>query len=157
MRRFADGDLQPPRRVGLVVALIAAAVLAIAGTAVLMLVEDRPGQVVAAPTTDPTPTPTDQPTTIITGSPEGAPRDVRLTDRGTSVTLTWADPSGGVVPFLVIGSGPAGEKLETRQVDQGGTSVTYGGLERDRNYCFVVGAVYAVDRVATATEVCTRR
>jgi serine/threonine-protein kinase PknK len=156
LRHFADGDLQPPRRVGLVVALIAAAVLAIAGTAVLMLVEDRPGQVVA-PTTPPSPTPAAQPTTFITGTPEGAPRQVQLADRGTSVTLTWVDPSGGVVPFLVIGSGSAGEKLETKQVDRGGTSVTYSGLERDRNYCFVVGAVYAVDRVATATQVCTRR
>jgi serine/threonine-protein kinase PknK len=154
VRRFADGDLQPPRRAGLVLALIVVAVLAVAGTAVLMLVDDRGGPVAEAA---PTSSPTDQPTTIITGSAQGAPRQVRLADRGTSVTLTWADPSGGVVAFLVIGSGPAGEKLDTKQVDRGGTSVTYSGLERDRNYCFVVGAVYAVDRVATAAEVCTRR
>jgi hypothetical protein len=155
MRRFADGDLQPPRRAGLVVALIVVAVLAVAGTAVLMLVEDRPG--VGAQATTPSATPTDQPTTIITGSAEGAPRQVRLTDRGTSVTLTWADPSGGTVAFLVVGSGSGGASLETRQVERGGTSVTYSGLDRARNYCFVVGAVYAVDRVATAAEVCTRR
>jgi len=155
VRRFADGDLQPPRRAGLVLALIVVAVLAVAGTAVLMLVEDRGGQVVGA--VAPTSSPTDQPTTIITGSTEGAPRQVRLADRGTSVTLTWADPSGGTVAFLVVGSGSGGGSLETKQVDRGGTSVTYSGLDRNRNYCFVVGAVYAVDRVATASEVCTRR
>jgi hypothetical protein len=155
LRRFADGDLQPPRRAGLVVALIVVAVLAVAGTAVLMLVEDRPGAVAEAMT--PTATPTDRPTTFITGAPEGAPRQVQIADRGTSVTLTWTDPSGGTVAFLVVGSGSGGESLETKQVDRGGTSVTYNGLDRTRNYCFVVGAVYAVDRVATATEACTRR
>jgi hypothetical protein len=154
-RRFADGDLQPPRRAGLVVALIVVAVLAVAGTAVLMLVDDRAGPVAGASTA--TATPSDNPTTIITGSAEGAPRQVRLADRGTSVTLTWADPSGGTVAFLVVGSGSGGASLETKQIDRGGTSVTYSGLDRDRNYCFVVGAVYAVDRVATAAEVCTRR
>jgi hypothetical protein len=97
------------------------------------------------------------PTTFITGSAEGAPRDVRLTDRGTSVTLTWADPSGGAVPFIVVASGSSGEPLETKQVPRGRTSVTYGGLERQRYYCFVVGAVYAVDRVATAPQRCTKR
>jgi hypothetical protein len=154
VRRFADGDLQPPRRAGLVLAMIVVAVLAVAGTAVLMLVDDRGGRVAA---TRPTSSPTDQPTRIITGSAEGAPRQVRLSDRGTSVTLTWADPSGGTVAFLVVGSGSGGASLETKQVDRGGTSVTYSGLDRTRNYCFVVGAVYAVDRVATASEVCTRR
>ena len=155
-RRFGDGDLQPPRRGGLVVALILVAVLAVAGTAALMLFEDRPGTVARGPVST-SPRPTDRPTTIITASAQGAPRNVRLADRGTSVTLTWADPAAGTVPFLVVGSGPGGERLETQQVDRGGTSVTFSGLERNRNYCFVVGAVYAVDRVATAAEVCTRR
>jgi hypothetical protein len=132
------------------------AVLAVAGTAALMLFEDRPATVAQDPVSA-SPTPTDQPTTIITASAQGAPRDVRLADRGTSVTLTWSDPATGTVPFLVVGSGPGGERLEPKQVDRGGTSVTFSGLERNRNYCFVVGAVYAVDRVATAAEVCTRR
>jgi hypothetical protein len=157
-RRFADGDLQPARRATLVVFLIAVAVLAVAGTAVLMLVNDHGAPPAAATTPSPrTTTPSASPTILITPGSVGAPRAVRIVDRGTSVTVTWADPSRGTVPFLVVGSGPGGEQLETKQVERGGTTVTYSGLERDRNYCFVVGAVYAVDRVATANQICTRR
>jgi hypothetical protein len=35
--------------------------------------------------------------------------------------------------------------------------VTFTGLSPAKNYCFVVAAVYAIDRVATAQEVCTTR
>ena len=86
-----------------------------------MLVNDQPGSALPA-ATPARPTPTDVPTAIITGSAAGAPRDVRLADRGTSVTLTWSDPSGGKVPFIVIGSGPGGETLESKQVDRGRTT-----------------------------------
>ena len=156
LRRFEDGDLIHPagRRTGLVAILVAVAVLAVAVAAALMLNAGR--RPAAGPPTV-AGSPTDPPTAFITASATGAPREVRLNDRGNAVTLTWNDPSDGTVSFLVVGSGPAGQPLDTKQVQRGSTSVTYSGLDRTRNYCFVVGAVYAVDRVATAAEICTRR
>jgi len=153
-RRFDGRDPMPTgsdRRNGLVLVLVAVAVLAVASASTLLLTA-RDRQTVAPPSA------TGTPTRFITAQAAGAPRDVRVTaDRGTAVTIAWTDPTSATVSFVVVGTGPAGEELETKAVSRGTTTVTFAGLSSLKNYCFVVGAVYAVDRVATATEVCTRR
>jgi hypothetical protein len=98
------------------------------------------------------------PTRFISAQASGSPRDIRVSDdRGTSVTLSWTDPTAGTVTFVVVGTGPGGEKLATKSIHRGTTTVTYTQLNAAKNYCFVVGAVYAVDTVALAPEICTKR
>jgi hypothetical protein len=133
--------------------LIGVAVLAFAGAAVLVLTSQpstapqQNGLEVSA-----------SPTRFISAQASGQPREIRVTDdRGTSVTVSWTDPTAGTVSFVVVGTGPGGEKLETKSVRRGTTTATYSQLSPKKNYCFVVGAVYAVDAVALATEVCTKR
>lgn len=104
-----------------------------------------------------TPTPTPGTTDVITASAQGAPRDVRLVDNGTSVTLRWTDPAGGTVQFVIRGGPVGGSPLPLRDVGRGTTTLTYGGLDRGTNYCFLVAAVYTVNNVATAPRVCTTR
>jgi len=103
------------------------------------------------------PTPAPDPTTFITASTEGAPREVRLVDNGTSVTLTWKDPTSGTVQFVIRGQPLQGSPLPLRNAGAGTTTITYAGLVRTTNYCFVVVAVYTTNNVAPAPAVCTTR
>ncbi len=152
-RTLPERDLMHPesrQRNGVVVVLVAVAVLAVAAASALVLTAGDRGRTAGSPNATPT--------RIITTEVGGAPRDVRVvSDRGSSVTITWTDPTRATASFLVVGNGPAGEKLETKPVPRGTTAVTFTGLNPARNYCFIVGAVYAVDRVATADRVCTHR
>jgi hypothetical protein len=151
-RRFDDAFAAPPSRRGFVVAvLVAVAVVAVASAAVLALNAGR-GQ-----------TPTAQPsgpasTTFITAQGEGAPRDVKVAeDQGNSVRLEWTDPTTSTVSFIVVGKGPAAERLAPQSLPRGTTTVTFTGLDPTKNYCFTVGAVYTYEQVATAPDVCTSR
>jgi hypothetical protein len=103
------------------------------------------------------PTPTPEATRFITASTEGAPRDVRLVDNGTSVTLSWTDPTSGAVQFVIRGQPVRGSPLPLRDAGRGTTTITYAGLDRTANYCFVVVAVYTTNIVAPAPTVCTTR
>jgi Fibronectin type III domain len=94
---------------------------------------------------------------VITPVAAGAPGDVRLAEHGTTVTVSWTDPTDGTVEFLVTGAPVGGSALTLRNVARGTNSVTFGGLDPRADYCFVVAAVYAVDRVATAPRTCTAR
>jgi hypothetical protein len=87
----------------------------------------------------------------------GAPTDVKLRDGGDSVTLSWSDPSGGTVPFLVE-AGKAGVQL-TRYaaLPPGQSTYTVIGLNPKLDYCFTIVAVYGVDLVAPSNLVCTQR
>ena len=147
-RRFA-GDLRPTsaRRNGLAVILITLAVLGVAAGSALVLASRSPKPPVASSSA--------VPTNAITTVPAGAPTNVGLTDNATSVTLTWADPTGGTVQFLVAGTGPNGEKLKAQNVPAGLTTATFSRLDPSKHYCFVVAAVYNVNRVPPAAPVCT--
>ena len=46
-----------------------------------------------------------------------APADVKLVDNGGSVTLTWADPSNGMVPFIVAGGRDGTPSAPVRTLD----------------------------------------
>jgi hypothetical protein len=101
------------------------------------------------------------------GAPEGRvtatsptnppPSNVKLVDGGGSVTLTWTDPSGGTVPFIVAGGriGAADAPYET--VPPGRTTSTIYGLNDKFDYCFTVAAVWSSTNVERGERVCTTR
>jgi serine/threonine protein kinase len=152
-RRFDDEVfVAPPSRRRFVVALlVAVAVIAVASAAVLALNAGRGATPIAQPT-DPSST------TFITARGEGAPRDVKVAeDHGNSVRLEWTDPTASTVSFIVVGKGPAAERLAPQSLPRGTTTVTFTGLDPTKNYCFTVGAVYTYEQVATAPDVCTSR
>lgn len=90
----------------------------------------------------------------VTGPPPG---DVRLRDELSTITLTWADPSGGKVPFTVVG-GRVGQPMRAMAtVDPGRTSYTVNGLNPRLDYCFTVLAAWPTGTFATSAQVCTGR
>jgi hypothetical protein len=150
-RRFDDDGRGGRRRwPALVAGLVAMAVAAVALAAVLAL---NPGR--RDPGAAPTPT-TPGPAVLSTAAP-GAPVDLRLDDTGTAVTIRWTDPSGGTVPFVVTGRTAEGQTLGLREVGPAVTSVRYDQLDPDREYCFLVTAVYSGTHIAPSGWACTRR
>jgi hypothetical protein len=149
-RRFEERDLvaRTGPRPGLLLGLVLAGVVAIAATAVISLAPGR--------SNPPAPPPSAGPTTPM-ATAGGAPRDVRLTDHGTTIVLSWTDPSAGTAAFLIVGTGPGGRSLPPKQLPQGTTSATFDGLGTTGSYCFRIGALYAFNQVETAKQVCTAR
>jgi hypothetical protein len=86
-----------------------------------------------------------------------SPTNVTIQDNGGSVTLTWVDPSGGKVPFIVAGGrdGAPSGPLET--VPAGRTTSTIYGLNVNYNYCYTVTAVWSSEMIAPSIRTCTRR
>ena len=143
------GKPEPRGRNRAVVAVVAgAAVAAVAAVGVGALVLQRD---------DPAPAPAPGPTRAqpkVTGAP---PADLKLRDDGTTITITWTDPTNGGVPFMVAG-GRTGQRLGVlATVDPGQTSYTVNGLNARLDYCFTVLAVYSTDTFATSGQVCTDR
>lgn len=90
----------------------------------------------------------------IAGDP---PTGLKLRDEGSSITVTWTDPTAGTVPFVVAG-GRAGQTLSAMaSVDPATTSHTVHGLNSRVDYCFTVLAVYSTETYATSGQVCTSR
>ncbi|MFC4017530.1 tetratricopeptide repeat protein [Micromonospora sp. GCM10011542] len=131
------------------VAAAGVAVVAVAGLGVVVLNRDdspppAPASTLAVPSAPVT----------AAGPPPG---DLRLRDDAATITLTWTDPTGGAVPFMVAG-GRAGQALGViATVDPGRTSHTVNGLNSRVDYCFTVLAVYSTDSFATSGQVCTER
>ena len=74
---------------------------------------------------------------------------MQIAEPGPSVTLKWTRPERRLVSFVIAGTGPTGERLDTKTTSRGTkTTVTFTGLEPAKNYCFIVGAVYTVTNVA---------
>ena len=135
--------------------LVAVAVVAVAVAAALVLAEDgRPRLAAPAPSATTGEPPAGPLSATI---PPGAPGNLRLDDRGTTITVRWTDPSGGAVPFIVTGRTAGGEPLSLRQVRRTVTSVRYEQLDPDRQYCFLVTAVYSSTHIAPSGWTCTRR
>ena len=147
----------PPRsRSTLLAVLIAFVVVAIIGAGILLATARNHGGAIAGPPDPETASP--QATKFITATKEDAPRNVKIIDeRGTTLTVTWTDPTNGTVSFVVNGLGPNNEKLDAKFVDRGVTSVTFSGLSPSKNYCFLVAAVYSATHVAVADQTCTKR
>lgn len=142
-----DGGSTGRNRAAVIGAVVAAgvAVVAVAGLGAVMLTRDDPPPAGTAPTAA-------APTAA--GLPPG---DLKLRDDSATITLTWTDPTGGAVPFMVA-AGRTGQALGViATVDPGRTSYTVNGLNSRVDHCFTVLAVYSTDSFATSAQVCTAR
>jgi hypothetical protein len=101
----------------------------------------------AAPAPAPTPSP----------PPSPAPSDLRLVDNGGSITLTWTDPSSGVVPFIVAGGRAEVPSSPILTVNPGRTTTTIYGLNTGFDYCYTVAAVWSADVIVAGPRTCTHR
>lgn len=143
-----DGGSTGRNRAALIGAVVAAgvAVVAVAGLGAVMLSRD-----------DPPPSGTAAPTGAAPTAVGLPPGDLKLRDDSATITLTWTDPTGGAVPFMVA-AGRAGQALGVMAtVDPGRTSYTVNGLNSRVDHCFTVLAVYSTDSFATSGQVCTAR
>ena len=87
----------------------------------------------------------------------GPPTDVRLSDDGPDVQVSWADPVDGSVPF-VVSAGRLGQPLTIRgETRPGRRTFLVQYLDPAADYCFTVGARYSNSSTATSPEVCTNR
>ncbi|WP_239075391.1 fibronectin type III domain-containing protein [Planosporangium flavigriseum] len=86
-----------------------------------------------------------------------APGDLKLRDDGTSVTLTWTDPTNGSVPFVIAGGRPESGYKTLGSAGSGETTYTINGLSTSATYCFLVAAVYSPQQTAPSSLTCTRR
>ena len=137
-------------------------VLAVAGTTLGALLAVA-GATVAVLTRPVAPSHGAAPPAVHTTAPTRAarsnapPGDVALRDDGTSVTVTWSDPSGGTGAILlaVARSGqPAGP---SQSLPPGTVEHRIVGLDRAADYCVVLAVVYGQDTMAQAAQVCTHR
>lgn len=136
----------------MILAAIAAMVAALAAVAALVLV-------LVVPKTEKAPQRPveDRPPGAPTLGGGRAPEDVRLQDSGSTVELSWTDPTTGSVSFLVTGGHP-GELLKPMgQIGPGRTSLKLQGLNSGLDYCFAVVAVYSISEFSSSPQVCTNR
>jgi hypothetical protein len=61
-----------------------------------------------------------------------------LDDKGTSVAVTWTDPSAGEASFVVSYGRADGPANKTQPVSAGTTTVTIDQLDPSQDYCFTV-------------------
>ena len=154
--RPAAVGLAAPAR-GRTPVLPAVAVVAVAGAVVTALVitaagrqehgQARPGRSSAGPPA----------ATAPAKPPQPGPVEVRLRDEGSSVTLTWRDPTAGSVPFIVAGALAGEQSRPFANLPAGHTTYTVNGLNPSLEYCFTVVAVYSTDSVTASNLVCTKR
>src|SRR5205823_3906729 len=71
-------------------------------------------------------------------TPVPPPLRLQLTDQGTAVVLSWNDPSGGTVSFVVAYGHADRAADNTQRVPPGTTSITINGLNTAVDYCFTV-------------------
>ncbi len=141
---------RPNRRgTALVVSLVT--VVLVAGTIVaLQFLSPGGGPTAPGPVSGQSPGTTTRP-------PARAPTGLTLTDRAGTVTLTWGDPSGGTVPFVVSGGAEGDELAVLETVPAGRTSATVLGTNPDVDYCFTVAAVWSATVILESTQACTQR
>jgi hypothetical protein len=171
-RRRTDSDdntAQPPvrpvtsplgrRSRGGGVAIIASlgVVVLIAGSVVAYQVLRPDGGLVA-------PDPVSKPNTItvpahVAPTPPTSPPPSRvvLKDDGGAITLSWADPSAGKVPFIVSGGRDGTALRALTSVPAGQTTSTIYGLNVNFDYCFTVSAVWSSENIQPSIRTCTFR
>jgi hypothetical protein len=86
-----------------------------------------------------------------------APTDVRLTDSGTSVVVSWSDPTDGTVSFLVTFGHPGQQLSVAGKPGPGVERFELQSLNPQIDYCFTVVAVYGPNEFATSAQACTSR
>jgi len=150
-RRPANGGVVLVASLGAVI-LIGGVVLALAllrsPTGPPTTQDTGPARTAVTVTVDPTPT--------VASSP--APTDVRIVeDGGGTVTLSWSDPSGGQVPFVVSAAREGDALTAIVTVPAGETTTTLYGFNVNFNYCFTVSAVWSAELVQESMRTCTHR
>ncbi|WP_422770119.1 tetratricopeptide repeat protein [Plantactinospora sp. WMMC1484] len=91
---------------------------------------------------------------VVAGEP---PTDLKLLDEGSAITITWSDPSGGTVPFVVAGAREGQQTKPMSTLSAGETTFTVNALNPKLDYCFSVLAVYSTNEFAPSDLVCTDR
>ncbi|AVT29645.1 hypothetical protein C6361_09225 [Plantactinospora sp. BC1] len=131
-----------------VAAAVAAAAAVVAAIVVVVAVlVDKSGSTEQGPTDE-------RGEPVVAGEP---PTDVKLVDEGSAITISWTDPSGGTVPFVVAG-GRAGQPTKPMTtVGAGETTFKVNALNSKLDYCFSVLAVYSTNEFAPSDLVCTKR
>jgi hypothetical protein len=85
------------------------------------------------------------------------PTDVQLRDAGSTIEVSWRDPTDGTVSFVVM-VGRTGEQLKAMgRLGPAQTELELHGLNARLDYCVAVVAVYAANKVATSPQTCTSR
>jgi hypothetical protein len=134
---------QPRRGVGLFAAIAAVLAAVIAVTALVFVLANRSGN-----QNDDSNVPT------LGGSP---PADVKLSDEGSRIRLTWTDPANGTVSFMVAMAHPGEQLKPVGTLGPGQTSYEMSALNPTLEYCFAVIAVYRNNKFATSEQACTDR
>jgi eukaryotic-like serine/threonine-protein kinase len=137
---------RPKRKRGVLFALLALLLGGLIGVAVVVLNGPPRGTTAAPPasTTPPQSTvATTRPAATVPpgGDPAFAPTITGLEDKGTSIKVSWTDPTAGKAQFVVIdATGTPSQPLGT--VAAGSTTYTVERLDRTaRQYCFQVLAI----------------
>ncbi|MFY1670102.1 tetratricopeptide repeat protein [Plantactinospora sp. WMMB334] len=91
---------------------------------------------------------------VVAGEP---PTDLKLLDEGSAITITWSDPSGGTVPFVVAGARAGQQTKPMSTLSAGETTFKVNALNPKLDYCFSVLAVYSTNEFAPSDLVCTER
>jgi hypothetical protein len=101
--------------------------------------------------------PGSQPTATASAATLQPPGDLKLRDDGSSVTLTWTDPTKGTVPFVVAGGRLDNALNPLGSVESGKNTYTLNGISSTADYCFLVAAVYSPQHTVPSALICTRR
>ncbi|KQR12022.1 serine/threonine-protein kinase [Cellulomonas sp. Leaf334] len=109
----------------------------------------------------PTPAATDpQPDLAVSSDPAIAPTDVVAVDQGTSLDVSWSDPTGGAVQFVLVDPYATPEPRALAQVDPGITQHTVEGVDPQAAALCVLVLAIAVDDVdhrGVSEEACVQR
>jgi hypothetical protein len=131
-----------------IIALVLGTVIGLGGSTLLALLSDTGVESVPSLTGS-------VPTNAVTGSvePELAPTITELDDRGSSVELTWDDPTDGRAEFVIYHTDDDGDEFVQR-TDPGVTRTVVAGLDPDAQHCFLVVAILG-DSVGASETRCT--
>lgn len=109
----------------------------------------------------PTPAATDpQPDLAASSDPAIAPTDVVAVDQGTSLDVSWSDPTGGAVQFVLVDPYATPQPRALAQVAAGITQHTVEGVDPQAAAMCVVVLAIAVDdleRRGVSAEACVQR
>ncbi len=150
--REIEREHDEPRhsRVPMLALVVVAAMALIGGGIAAYLVFRAPGQGSG-------PGPAQRESASATASDLRPPGDLTLRDNGSSITLTWTDPSRGTVPFIVAGGRAENALNPLGSVESGKTTYTLNGISPTADFCFLVAAVYSPEHTVPSALVCTKR
>lgn len=90
-------------------------------------------------------------------SAPGAPQNVRLRDRGDSITLQWIYPPDATGEVLITGGRSGQAPVPIADLPGGAADYVVYSLDTGFDYCFTVAVETGRTSTAAAAPVCTRR